>query len=116
MRDGAKHFELGKIGLDRRGFGALDVIEAHDFVLDVEVQLPSEKCPQVFVDEVIHRVPSGVLVYVLCQQGPFLVLLRGRGNGHKPLVFLGTGKAVEGGKHDLDGLRVSFVAPGVLLS
>ena len=40
-RDLAQHLDFGQIAFDRRGFCVFNVIEAHDLVLDVEVQLPA---------------------------------------------------------------------------
>jgi hypothetical protein len=41
----------------------------HDFVLDVEVQLPAQELAKVFVNEVVEGVASGVTTQVRLQPG-----------------------------------------------
>ncbi len=56
----------------------MHIVQVHDFVLDVEVQLALQETTQVFVDEVIGEVLGGVVAQVLFQQGALGVLFGGR--------------------------------------
>ena len=62
--DAADDFDLGKILLDARRGLVLHIVQVHDFVLDVEVQLPAQEAAQVLVDEVVEGVAGGVAVQV----------------------------------------------------
>ena len=66
-RNHADDLDLGEVLLDaRRGF-VLHVVQVHDFVLDVEVQLPAEEGPEVLVDEIVEGVARGVALKVRLQ-------------------------------------------------
>ena len=61
-------FNIGK------GAGVLHIVQVHDFVLDVEVQLTPQKAAQVLVNEVIGGILCGVVTQVFFQQGALGVL------------------------------------------
>ena len=58
-----------KILLDARRGLVLDVVQVHDFVLDVEIQLPAQEMPQILVDEIVEGVAGGVAAQVRLQPG-----------------------------------------------
>ena len=62
------HLDLGEVLLDARRGLVLDVVQVHDFVLDVEVELPAQEAAQVLVDEVVEGVASGVAVEMRLQR------------------------------------------------
>ena len=84
----------------------LDVVQVHDFVLDVEVEFPTQEAAQVLVNEVVERVAGGVLrsdVFPApCGLGAFSVgraWPSSRSQSSKPLAF----------RYTLDGLLVQDV-------
>jgi hypothetical protein len=58
--DSADDANLRQVLLDARRLLVLDVVEVHDLILDVEIELATEECAQVLVDEVIERVAGGI--------------------------------------------------------
>ena len=66
--------------------------------------------------KVVHRIPGGILVDVLRQQGPLGVFVRRGRNGDETLVFVSAGKAVQSCKNDFYCFGVPFLVPGVLLA
>ena len=67
LGDPADNLKLREILLDaRRGF-VLHVVQMHDFVLDVEVELPPEEGTEVLMDEVVKGVARGVALEVRLQ-------------------------------------------------
>jgi hypothetical protein len=62
--DPADDLDLGEVLLDAGGGLVLDVVEVHDLVLDVEVQLPAQEAAEVLVDEVVEGVAGGVALEV----------------------------------------------------
>ena len=76
--DVADDLDLGKVLLHARCGLFLHIVQPHDLVLDIEVELPPEEAAQVFVDEVVEGVPSRVVKQVLVKNG--LVGLRATGS------------------------------------
>ena len=79
MGDAADHLDLAEVLLDFRGRLVFDVVQVHDFVLDVEVEFPPQKAAQVLVDEVVESVPGGVLREMLLKTVRSLFLSVGAG-------------------------------------
>src|SRR5690606_7074364 len=75
-RDGAQGLNLAQVLLDgSESFSVLHVIQMHDFVLDVKIQLVAQKTAEIFVNEIIGGVARGVLRQVFFKQGALRVFL-----------------------------------------
>ena len=70
VRDGAQGLDEAQVAFQRGEVGgALQVVEVHHFVFDVEIQLAPQEAAEVFVDEVVGAVFGGVGGKVFFQQG-----------------------------------------------
>ena len=54
-------FDLAEVLLDSGHRVVFDVVEVHHLILDVKVEFSSQEASQVLMDEVVERVPGGVL-------------------------------------------------------
>src|SRR5581483_9694647 len=75
--DAADGLDLREVLLHAGGRFALDVVDVHHLVLDVEVELAPQEAAQVLVDEVVEGVPRSVVREVLLQERAVRVLLGG---------------------------------------
>ncbi len=91
-----QNLQPGKIGLHHRGIGIADIIQPHDLVFDVKVQLPAQKAAQILVDEIIHGVPGCVLVDISGQQGTVPVAFGWRRKGENLVIYGAKGMSIRG--------------------
>jgi hypothetical protein len=81
-------------------------------ILEEEGQLASQETPQVLVDEVVERVPRGVVRELLLKERASRIRLRGAGGGQLPLPVSGLRHRQQPG----NGLPVQVGLLGVALA